>query len=80
MEVLRSASRHGVVDKDMQHALDNALFVEEIGEDPVRYLILGPDRAGNLLELVVLDRPQGPAVMHAMAMRAKYRRLLTGGR
>lgn len=64
----------------MQHALDNALFVEEIGEDPVRYLILGPDRAGNLLELVVLDRPQGPAVMHAMAMRAKYRRLLTGGR
>lgn len=44
----------------------------------MRYLVLGSDRAGNLLELVVLDRPQGPAVIHAMAMRAKYRHLLPG--
>jgi hypothetical protein len=50
--------------------------VEEIDEDPTRYLVLGPDRAGNLLELVVLDRPHGPAVMHAMPMRAIYRALL----
>ena len=71
MEVLPSASRHGVDVEDMQHALENALVVEEIGEDPTRYLVLGPDRAGNFLELVVLDRPQGPAVMHAMAMRAQ---------
>lgn len=41
-----------------------------------RYLVFGPDRAGNLHELVVLDWPQGPAVMHAMPMRAKYRNLL----
>jgi hypothetical protein len=54
--------------------------VEEIADDPVRYLVLGPDRAGNLLELVVLDRPQGPAVIHAMAMRPQYRRLLEGRR
>jgi hypothetical protein len=47
-------------------------------EDPVRYLVLGPDRAGNLLELVILDRPQGPAVIHAMKMRSKYRHLLPG--
>lgn len=36
--------------------------------------------AGNLLELMVLDRPQGPAVILTMPMRAQYRRLLTGGR
>ncbi|MEJ7892987.1 MAG: hypothetical protein WKF94_10130 [Solirubrobacteraceae bacterium] len=76
MEVLRSALRHGVPDEDIQHALRSALLVEEIDEDPMRYLTLGPDRAGNLLELVVLDRPQGPAVMHAMPMRAKYQHLL----
>jgi len=76
VEVLRSALRHGVPDADIQHALQNALIVNEIDEDPTRYLILGPDRAGNLLELVVLDRPQGPAVMHAMPMRAKYGSLL----
>jgi len=76
VEVLRSALRHGVHDEDVQHALRNSLLVEEIGEDPTRYLVLGPDRAGNLLELVVLDRPHGPAVMHAMVMRVKYRTLL----
>ena len=76
MEVLQSALRHGVAPEDIQHALRNATLVEEIDEDPTRYLVIGPDRAANLLELVVLDRPQGPAVIHAMAMRAKYRDLL----
>ncbi len=80
MEVLRSALRHGVDPEDIQHVLRNAIVVEEVDENPTRYLVIGPDRAGNLLELVVLDRPQGPAVMHAMAMRAKYRNLLPGER
>lgn len=53
--------------------------MEEIAEDPLRYLVLGPDQAGNLLELVVLDRPQGLAVIHAMSMTAQYRKLLPGG-
>lgn len=79
VEVLRSALRHGIDPVDIDHAVTHALVVEEVGEDPTRYLLLGPDRAGNLLEVVVLDRPQGPAVMHAMVMRAKYRRLLPGG-
>ncbi len=80
MDVLTSARRHRIEDEDIQHGLRNALLVEEIGEDPTRYLVLGPDRTGNLLEMVVLDRPQGPAVIHAMPMRAKYRRLLSTGR
>ncbi len=78
MEVLPSSRRHGIDDEDIQHAIEQALVIEEVAEDPVRYLLLGPDRAGNLLELVVLDRPQGPAVIHAMKMREKYRRLLPG--
>jgi hypothetical protein len=79
MEILPSALRHGVAEDDIQHALQHALAVDEVGEDPYRYLVLGPDRAGNLLELVVLDRWQGPAAIHAMRMRPKYRRLLEGG-
>lgn len=78
MEVLPSSRRHGVGDEDMQHVIEHARVIEEIADDPVRYLVLGPDRAGNLLELVVLDRPQGPGVIHAMKMREKYRRLLPG--
>jgi hypothetical protein len=80
VEVLGSALRHGVESEDIQHALVHALAVDEVGEDLDRYLVLGPDRAGNLLELVVLDRPHGPAVIHAMPMRPQYRRLLPGGR
>jgi hypothetical protein len=79
VEVLASALRHGVDSEDIQHALEHALAVDEIGDDPLRYLVLGPDLAANLLELVVLDRPNGPAVIHTMAMRSKYRRLLPGG-
>ena len=79
MDVLRSAFRHGVDPADIHHVLHNALVAEEVGEDPVRYLVLGADRAGRFLELVVMDRPQGPAVIHAMPMRAKYRSLLPKG-
>lgn len=60
MEVLRSAFRHGILTEDIHHAVRHSLVVEEIGEDLTRYLVLGSDRAGRLLELVVLDRPQGP--------------------
>ena len=74
--MLASAFRHGVEADDIDHVLRSAMVVEEIADDPVRYLVLGPDRAANILELVVLDRPQGPAVIHAMAMRPQYRRLL----
>jgi hypothetical protein len=76
VELLPSASRHGVEAEDVLHALAHAVVVEEIGEDPLRYLVLGPDRASRFLELVVLDRPQGPAVIHAMAMRAQYEKYL----
>ncbi|HUZ03407.1 MAG TPA: hypothetical protein VMU89_23935 [Thermomicrobiaceae bacterium] len=78
MDALPSARRHGVDEADIDHALRHAAVVEEVGEDPIRYLVIGPDRSGKLLELVVMDRPQGPAVIHAMGLRAKYRRLLPG--
>lgn len=76
MEILASACRHGVDAEDIQHALRQAAVIELIAEDPTRYLVLGPGRDAQLLELVVIDRPHGPAVMHAMPMRSKYRRLL----
>ena len=79
MEVLESALRHGVDPEDIQHAVAHALTVDEVGEDPLRYLVLGPDRGGNLLELVVPDRPNGPALSPAMSMRPTYRRRLPGG-
>jgi hypothetical protein len=80
VEVLRSALRHGIPGEDILHAINHAITVDKVGDDPVRWLVLGPDRAGNLLEVVVMDRPAGPAVIHAMPMRSQYRRLLPKGR
>lgn len=44
-------------------------LVEEGDDDRRASCCQGPDRAGNLLELVILDRPQGPALIHAMLSR-----------
>lgn len=77
MEILDSARRHDVADEDMLHAVEHSLVVDDVGEDPDRWLVLGPDTAGNLLELIVLVNREGDEIIiHAMLMRPKYRRLL----
>lgn len=77
MEIHPSARRHDVADDDIRHAIDHAVVVDDVGEDPDRWLVLGPDRAGNFLEVVVLVTGQGhELVIHAMAMRSTYRGLL----
>lgn len=61
----------------MLHAIDHSLVVDDLGEDPDRWLVIGPDRSTNLLELVVLVTAEGDAlIMHAMPLRAVYRKLL----
>jgi hypothetical protein len=77
VEIHGSARKHGVADEDILHAIDHALAIEDAGEDPDRWLVLGPDTAGNLLEVVVMITIEGMQIaIHAMAMRSKYRRLL----
>jgi hypothetical protein len=74
--------KHGVPIEDTVHAVTYALVaypVDKEGEPP-RELRLGPDRARNLLERVVLLLDDGrQLVIHSMRMRSKYRSLLTGG-
>ena len=77
VEIHDSARKHGVADQDIRHAIDHALAIEDAGEDPDRWLLIGPDPAGNLLEVVVLITAEGTQiVIHAMPMRDKYARLL----
>jgi hypothetical protein len=58
-------------------SLDHALVIEDISEDPDRWLVLGPDRAANVLEVVVLTTLEGTQLaIHAMSMRPTYERLL----
>jgi len=71
-----------VPDDAISHAVDHALVVVDLGPDagPPRALAIGPDQAGNLLEIIwleFLDRP--PIVIHAMALRRTFYDLLPSG-
>lgn len=77
MEIHPSAHRHGIAADDILHAIEHSLVVDDLGEDPDRWLVIGPDRAANLLEVVVLVTAEGDEVIiHAMPMRAVFRKLL----
>ncbi len=73
-----SARKHGVADADIAHAIRQALAAGEQDDGKV-VLYLGPDRSGNLLEVVSVVRDDGSEiVIHAMRMRSKYEPFLRG--
>ena len=77
LKIYGSARKHGVADPDMVHAVEHALAAGEQGDGKVLYL--GPDRAGNLLEVVTVVITDGSEiVIHAMSMRSKYEPFLRG--
>lgn len=77
MDIHPSARRHGITDADILHAVERSIVVEDVGEDPDRWLVIGPDRAANLLEVVVLVTVEGDdVIIHPMPLRAVYRKLL----
>ena len=77
MEIHPSARRHGIADDDMLHAIDHSMAVDDLGEDPDRWLVIGRDRAANLLEVIVLVTVEGDEmIIHAMPVRGTYYRLL----
>jgi hypothetical protein len=75
VEIADSARKHGIRDEDMLHAIRHpARVVPSEGRD----LVIGADRAGRLLEVVVLDDDpdEEPIVIHAMPLRPKFHRFL----
>lgn len=74
MEITVSARKHGIADLDMLDAVRLPLRRIEHNDDAI--LILGADRTGRLLEVVVIDREGQPTVIHAMEMRRAFRRYL----
>ena len=79
MEIHRSARKHGISDRQIEHVLDHARLVADLDDraSPARTLVLGPDAAGNMLELIVLHFDDGrDMVIHAMSMRRRYESLL----
>jgi hypothetical protein len=81
VEIHRSARKHGIDDEAIVHAIEHAIVVVDLesDSDPPRVLAIGPDRAGNLLEIIWLafvDRAS--IVIHAMGLRPLFYELLPG--
>lgn len=82
MEIHRAAFKHGVLEADLRHAIDQAIawFDLEFDADPPKVLAIGPNRAGNLLEIIVLElADERWLVIHAMALRRKFYELVPRG-
>jgi hypothetical protein len=79
-----SARKHGVADADIAQAIPHCLYAGDLGSDdapPWRVLYLGPDRAGNLLEVVVIELDDGDELaIHAMKTRKRYEPLAVDAR
>jgi len=82
VEIHRSALKHGVAEEDVRHAIDNALrwFDLDRDSDPPKVLAIGPDRSGNLLEVIALELADDRwLVIHAMTLRRSFHDLLPRG-
>jgi hypothetical protein len=66
-----SARKHGHSDEDILHAWRNPIRIFD--EDDMR-MIVGPDRAGNLLEVGASTRGSEPRIVHVMVARKKWLR------
>ena len=73
MEVAESARRHGIEDADILHAIRTPFrYIEQEYDGELRLLILGADRSGRLLEIVLVPADDPQRVIHADRMRAKF--------
>jgi hypothetical protein len=78
VDVHSSARKHGIADEDIEHAVENAMAIDDQDDDTRLYL--GPSRSAELLEVVTIVRDDGSELaIHAMPMRPKYQRLLPEG-
>lgn len=79
VSIYDSALRHEILRDDILHAHDYALGFSafDSARGQARLLIVGPDRAGNLLELIGIPKDEMElVVIHAMRMRPHFAPLL----
>ncbi|MSO79346.1 MAG: hypothetical protein EXQ79_07030 [Acidimicrobiia bacterium] len=70
--IAEAARKHGVSDDAITHAFKNAIQVDEIDEGMT--MLVGADRAGNLLEIAFVRFDGEPVIVHAMRARPANRR------
>jgi hypothetical protein len=76
-----TAHKHGVSTLDIHHACAQSIANFEIDHESfeTKILIVGPDSAGDLLEVIGLEIDNKPLLMiHAMKLRKSIIRLIEG--
>jgi hypothetical protein len=80
-EIHETAHKHGVSTLDIHHACAQSIAKFEIDHESfeAKILIVGPDSAGNLLEVIGLEIDNKPLlIIHAMKIRKSIIRLIEG--
>lgn len=79
MRIGEPARKHGITDPDIWHALRYVIRRVAMNEDLT--MLIGPATGATLLEIGVLGLDgEDPVVIHAMALRPKFLRLLQPGK
>ena len=74
-EIHETAYKHGVSTLDIQHVINHAIQIFQYFDewDRERILVIGPDRSGNMLELIAaVLSDQTARIFHAMKLRPKF--------
>ena len=69
--ILDSGRKHGIVDDDMFHAYRNPIRAFDLDG---LIMLIGPDRAGRMLEIGVARGDGIEFIVHAMPAREKFLR------
>jgi len=80
-QIHETALKHGISELDIHHVCANSSDIFELDQesDEIKILIIGPDSAGNLLEVIGLEiNNQSLLIIHAMKIRKSMVNLLEG--
>ncbi len=80
-QIHESALKHGVSELDIHHVCANSSDILELDQESyeIKILIIGPDSAGNLLEVIGLEiNNQSLLIIHAMKIRKSMMNLFEG--
>jgi uncharacterized DUF497 family protein len=73
VKIAVSARKHGISDRSIVHAWENAIKLAEFEYDgEERLFVIGPDPSGNLLELVAVPLEEPVRIIHADRLRPKF--------
>ena len=79
LEIHETALKHGISNLDIRHVCANSSDIFELDQESyeIKILIIGPDSAGNLLEVIGLEtNNQSLLIIHAMKIRKSMVTLL----